>query len=95
MSLRLLSFFLLLSQIVAGPAVAQQFHFHRYNELDGLPSSTVLDITQDDDGHLWFATARGVSRYDSVEWELVGPTGLTPTTRHFFIERDNLVGYSL
>ncbi len=34
---------------------------------DGLPSSEVYDIFQDDKGYLWFATDRGVCRYDGYE----------------------------
>ncbi|MCX8159899.1 MAG: diguanylate cyclase [Candidatus Saccharicenans sp.] len=38
--------------------------FTRYNETDGLPSSVIYGILQDDDGYLWFSSNRGLSRFD-------------------------------
>jgi len=37
---------------------------HHYTISDGLASSTVFDIMQDQDGFLWFATLNGLSRFD-------------------------------
>ncbi|MEX1276768.1 MAG: two-component regulator propeller domain-containing protein [Bacteroidota bacterium] len=37
---------------------------HHYTISDGLASSTVFDIIQDQDGFLWFATLNGLSRFD-------------------------------
>ncbi len=75
--------------LAAAPAVAQQYHFHTYNEVDGLPSSTVLDIAQDQHGFIWFATARGLSRFDGVEWDHFGSFGSRQTSKHIFVGRDN------
>ncbi len=36
----------------------------RYREKDGLASDSVLSILEDDDGRLWLATHRGLSRFD-------------------------------
>ncbi len=74
--------------LLAVPALAQQYHFQTYNELDGLPSSTVLDIDQDKDGYLWFATARGLSRFDGVEWEHFDSFGDLQTSKNLFVGRD-------
>src|SRR3989339_1104474 len=38
--------------------------FHHYTVADGLASSTVFDIMQDQDGFIWFATLNGLSRFD-------------------------------
>ena len=38
--------------------------FTPFTTVDGLVHNTVWDIFQDRDGHLWFATWGGVSRYD-------------------------------
>ncbi len=38
--------------------------YYHYTSYDGLPSSTVYDMLQDDNGFLWFATFNGVSRFD-------------------------------
>ena len=36
---------------------------------DGLPSSQVYNIIQDDYGYIWFSTDRGLSRYNGYEFE--------------------------
>ena len=43
---------------------SQDFNYVNYNTRDGLPGSTVYDMTQDKDGFIWFATDNGLSRYD-------------------------------
>lgn len=43
---------------------AQSYGFIHYDTKDGLPSATVYDITQDEDGFVWFATENGLSRFD-------------------------------
>ncbi len=51
----------LLASITAN---AQRMQFRHLSIDDGLPSSLVSDILQDQTGFMWMATARGVSRYD-------------------------------
>lgn len=36
---------------------------------DGLPSSETYDVLQDRQGYMWFATDRGVSRYDGIRFQ--------------------------
>ncbi|MFT5777817.1 MAG: hypothetical protein ACI837_000765, partial [Crocinitomicaceae bacterium] len=36
---------------------------------DGLPSSQVYDIIQDDYGYLWFSTDKGLSRYNGYDFQ--------------------------
>ena len=43
--------------------------FRHYNVDDGLPSSEVYYTIQDSKGYMWFATDRGVSRFDGYEFE--------------------------
>ncbi len=43
---------------------AQNLHFKNFTAIDGLSSSEVYDITQDNMGYLWFATDRGLTCYD-------------------------------
>ncbi|MGB9906718.1 MAG: ligand-binding sensor domain-containing protein, partial [Candidatus Saccharicenans sp.] len=38
--------------------------FTRYNETQGLPSSVIYGILEDDDGNLWLSSNRGLSRLD-------------------------------
>lgn len=61
----LTTFALLLSlQIHAEPA----FQFHTLNKQDGMISSVVYDIAQDNDGFMWFATEDGLVKYDGFEF---------------------------
>lgn len=38
--------------------------YYHYTSSEGLASSTVYDIIQDNDGFMWFATANGISKFD-------------------------------
>src|SRR5215203_6274344 len=64
--------------LLANPAYAQSGShdttvdysplFHRITTRDGLPHYTVLAITQDAQGFLWFATGDGLARYDGYDF---------------------------
>jgi len=41
----------------------------RYDETDGLAGTSTFATYQDEAGHLWFATLKGVSRYDGLKWQ--------------------------
>ena len=45
-------------------ANADDLYFTRIGEKEGLSQSTVLDIEQDTNGNMWFATYNGLNRYD-------------------------------
>ena len=45
----------------------------RYDESDGVPSSHVVQLLQDDQGFMWFATWNGLCRYDSYEFQTFKP----------------------
>lgn len=49
-------------------ASGQQIRFHNYSVAEGLPSSTVRAIAQDDQGYLWFGTKNGISRFDGYQF---------------------------
>ena len=48
---------------------AQNYSYENYTTSDGLSSSEVYDITQDENGYLWFATDRGLTKYDGYEFK--------------------------
>ncbi len=50
-------------------SIAQQLQFKNFKVNDGLPSTQVYDITQDKNGYLWFATDRGLAKYNGYEFE--------------------------
>lgn len=53
-------------------ASARTYHFHHYNELDGIPGSAIHHGVQDSLGRLWFATRTGIGRYDGQDWAAYG-----------------------
>jgi len=57
-----------LALFTATATLAQSFPVTVYTEDDGLPSSSVYDIAQDQAGRLWFATRSGVAVYDGFAW---------------------------
>lgn len=54
--------------LVIGPAFSQDFNYVRYNTRQGLAGSNVVEICQDNDGFIWFATENGVSRFDGRDF---------------------------
>lgn len=51
---------------------AQDYVYRHISLEDGLPSSYVTSLMQDNDAYLWIATDQGVVRFDGVEMELFG-----------------------
>ena len=49
--------------------LAQIPGFTQFNINNGLPSNTVYDINQDENGFLWIATDYGLSRFDGVNFK--------------------------
>ncbi|MBL7963863.1 MAG: histidine kinase [Flavobacteriales bacterium] len=50
----------------------QQYGFTRYAPKDGLAQSQVRCIAQETNGHMWFGTIGGASRFDGQVWENYG-----------------------
>lgn len=50
-------------------ARGQQIIFGNYSVADGLPSSMVCAIVQDDQGFMWFGTRNGLSRFDGYQFK--------------------------
>ncbi len=62
----------LLLLLIINLAQAQKLPFRNYTINDGLPSNFILDICQDTEGYMWFATQLGVSRFDGYKFENFG-----------------------
>ncbi|MEP6950839.1 MAG: two-component regulator propeller domain-containing protein [Ginsengibacter sp.] len=63
----LLHFFLfvyLLLSIIAGPALSQKIIFNKIFPSEGKTFEHVTGITQDQQGYMWFASKKGLYRYD-------------------------------
>lgn len=56
-------------------AGAEQYYFKHFDTGDGLPSNTVLCMTEDSYGFMWFGTKDGACRYDGKRFSRIGPMG--------------------
>ncbi|OUR99447.1 hypothetical protein A9Q86_12840 [Flavobacteriales bacterium 33_180_T64] len=74
-------------------SLGQISHSINYTPKDGLNSSQVYDITQDEKGHLWFATDRGISKFNGYEFKsFTTLDGLTDNTVfYFFHQKDGTI----
>ena len=48
---------------------SQEYIYQHFGVDEGLPSSEVYDVYQDKLGYIWFATDKGLSRYNGYEFE--------------------------
>lgn len=62
-------FILFLLVFSTSTSFCQLENFIQYRTEEGLPSSQVYEIIEDDLGYLWFLTDKGISRYDGYEFE--------------------------
>lgn len=67
-------FFLMLSLLSFLSSMAQPLcTVTKYDEADGVPSSHVTQLLQDDRGFMWFATWNGLCRYDGYDFQTFKP----------------------
>lgn len=69
---------IILSQLLFCPAwgldpdkPVDQYLVDQWETSDGLPSNTVISITQTPDGYLWLATSKGLARFDGITFNLI------------------------
>ena len=67
MIFRILPFFILFCN---QPLVAQDPFFINYSLEDGLPSSNIYSVFQEENGIIWFTTDVGIVKYNSKKFEL-------------------------
>ncbi|RSK39664.1 ligand-binding sensor domain-containing protein [Mangrovimonas spongiae] len=69
---------------------AQEYIYQQFDVDEGLPSSEVYDMYQDRLGYIWFATDKGLSRYNGYEFEnFTTKDGLPGNTILDFYPQDN------
>mgnify|MGYP000267789476 FL=1 len=44
--------------------------FTHYTQENGLSQNTIMDMIQDSDGLIWFATWNGINRFDGYEFKI-------------------------
>ena len=60
------------------PVAQPSFAIHQYGVEDGLSSSFIYDITQDQEGFIWISAEGGLCRFDGNKFEKNPiPAGLT------------------
>jgi two-component sensor histidine kinase len=59
-----------------------------YSMEDGLPGNTVYEIYRDSKGMLWFATNKGVAKYNGVSFEVFTTYSGLPDNEVFFFQED-------
>lgn len=79
--------------------VSNDYILRTWDVYDGLPSNIVNEITQTSDGYLWLATARGVARFDGMQFTTFFKTN-TPglesdKVRSIFAARDGALWLGL
>ncbi|XOV67704.1 MAG: two-component regulator propeller domain-containing protein [Fluviicola sp.] len=87
-----LSRFIIIALFIIGHSnlFGQSHEMINFNILDGLPSSEIYDVIQDDYGYMWFSTDRGLSRYNGYEFENFDKSdGLTDNVVFDFLKRPN------
>jgi len=62
-------FMFLLGMLMFFQLQGQEPYYWQLTDEDGLPSMTVYNIQQDQEGYMWFGTAAGVCRYDGKEFK--------------------------
>ena len=60
---------LLLLLILHVSSYSQDRIYKNFSIDEGLPSSEVFDTYQSKDGYIWFATDKGISRFNGYEFE--------------------------
>lgn len=75
MHYRITFYFTLIAFFISTVAKAQydNLKFETYSTLEGLSSSTCVEIFQDSEGYLWFGTIDGLNRYDGYTFEIYRP----------------------
>lgn len=72
---------------------AQTTTFKNYTLKDGLPSLNIKTITQDSIGYLWFATNKGIARFDGNDFTIFSKKDdlVSDKTNCFAINSNNLL----
>jgi PAS domain S-box-containing protein len=68
---------------------SQSYLVHHYSEINGLPTSVVYDVTQDSTGRMWFATRRGISVYNGIQWTTFTASDNLPVPSYYKIIADS------
>lgn len=79
--------------MITGKTIGQIYFVNNYSVESGLPTSFIYDVTQDNKGRMWFATASGISIYDGFLWKNLNSNDSLPNTayRKIFTDEKGVV----
>ena len=85
------SLLIIISSLFFSASIAQSFlpNFRHYSVADGLPSTEVYQITSDAKNNLWFATDRGVVRYDGYAFRVFNTKDSLPDNSVIKVYKDS------
>lgn len=71
---------------------AQEYEFRHFNDSDGLNNSFIYDISEDEVGYMWLASAGGLFKYDGYEFRNFTKEGglVESFTRSILIQDTNV-----
>ncbi len=90
MRLSPLQLVLLIVTLIGSVLFSQSYLVHQYSEINGLPSSVIKDVAQDENGRIWVATRSGISVYDGADWKNYGISDGLPVSNLHTIKCDSL-----
>jgi hypothetical protein len=79
---------LLLIALFAGRVYALDVPWQHFTIENGLPSNTVYDVYQDDDGFIWIGTDKGVARYNGRQFEVFTTADGLSDNECFYFRKD-------
>ena len=82
-------FIIVLPLFSAAMAAAQDYPVLHYTNEEGLPSNIVYSVYRDEKGYIWFATDKGVARYNGIKFEIFSTFNGLPDNEIFFLQADN------
>ncbi len=91
LKLVLLSFILICSKYSYG-----QGKWTHFTKEDGLASTWVLDILEDKHGNIWFATDKGLNKFDGVKFETFTDKDGLPSNaiKYLYIDKNEIIWFS-
>src|SRR5580704_7885457 len=69
--------------------LAKDYPMLHFTKDDGLPSNCVYQAYRDSKGYLWFATDKGVARYNGLKFEKFTTLDGLADNQVFFFQEDN------
>ncbi len=67
----------------------QSLNIQTYTKESGLPVNNVYDAVQDTLGYMWFATDKGIMRYDGKDWKLFSEESGIPRAEYHKLKIDS------